>query len=1150
MRAHGQSASGDGTDSRRGQYAWLAWLPIPLVATAMAALWVASVQVVWPLPPLNWLIHYGGAALGIVFIVIPAARAFLASGQPSVLMLGCGVLMMDIGVVAMPGAFGRSSDIAFAIYNSSALLGALCHFAGVAITARGKNRVRRRAARLVAVYCGGMAAMGLVIWAAFAGLVPVFFIDGQGGTVLRSLVVGAAVALFAATAGLLWQANRPAPSPFSFWYALGLLLLAVGLAGSMVIVVRDSPLQWVTRLTQVLGTIYMCVAALTSARASSATGFALVALEESWWEDEFLARVRQQTPVGWLLRYGLAFGATAAALWFRVLFTRWVGPDLPTYITFYPAVMIVAVLAGFWPGLLATAMADAVVGYWVLPPVGQFAIAAPADRLGLVVFTGMGMFMSAIAEVSRRTRDKAAVYDREAAFRESRERLAAFAEVTFEGIAESEAGRIVDCNEQFAQMTGYAAAELRGMAIASLIPVEERDRVTANIQRSRNSVIEHTVSRKDGTRIVVEAHGRPVGPDSVRRQTAIRDITERKRGEAALRRYELLASHSRDIVLFMRRDDGRILEANAAAETAYGYNRDEMLSLSIRDLRASETMPLTDEQMALADTSGVLFETVHRRKDGSTFAVEVSSRGATIEETRTLMSVVRDITERKKTEEALRQNEERYRGFFDNLSEAVVVLDAVRDENGAIVDWRCAASNNAHRLFLGPAQKTPVGALMSEGMGRAEFEQLHPRNCRVLATGETVVAENNVLGRILASTVFRIDAETLAVTALDITERRRAEDALREADRRKDEFMAVLSHELRNPLAPIRNSLHILERAAPGGDQARRAQTVIDRQVGHLSHLVDDLLDVTRISRNKVRLDRQVLDLNDLVRRTIEDHRSLFEKNEVRVEARFAPEPIRVNADGTRLAQVVGNLLQNAAKFTSRGQHTTVSVSVDRAQQQAVISVSDTGVGMPPEVLARLFQPFMQADTTLDRSKGGLGLGLALVKGLVELHGGTIDAHSDGLGRGAEFIVRLPLAIEAGAAAEAKRASSKPAGRRVLIIEDNIDAADSLREVLEFGEHEIVVAYNGPEGVAKAREFRPEVVLCDIGLPGMDGFDVARAFRADEGLKGTYLVALSGYALPEDVQRAQEAGFDRHLAKPPSLEKIEEVLADGADGPP
>jgi two-component system CheB/CheR fusion protein len=399
------------------------------------------------------------------------------------------------------------------------------------------------------------------------------------------------------------------------------------------------------------------------------------------------------------------------------------------------------------------------------------------------------------------------------------------------------------------------------------------------------------------------------------------------------------------------------------------------------------------------------------------------------------------------------------------------------------------------------------------------------------------------------------DVETMHTVADQVAtamERMQAQAALRaanqqliEADRRKNEFLAVLSHELRNPLAPIRNSLTILDRATPGSDQASRAQMIIDRQVGHLSHLVDDLLDLTRISRNKIRLDLKLLELNDLVRRTVEDHRLLFEKGEVQIEVKPSPERVSVNGDGTRLAQVIGNLLLNAAKFTGRGGRATVSVSVDLAKRQAVIRVSDNGAGIPPELIGRLFQPFMQADTTLDRSKGGLGLGLALVKGLVELHGGDIGVHSDGLGKGAEFVVRLPLALEAGEAVEVRLASSKSAGRRVLIIEDNIDAADSLREVLEFGEHEIAVAYNGPEGIAKAREFRPEVVLCDIGLPGMDGFEVARAFRADEGLKGTYLVALSGYALPEDLQRAEEAGFDRHLAKPPSLEKIEEALASG-----
>ena len=257
-------------------------------------------------------------------------------------------------------------------------------------------------------------------------------------------------------------------------------------------------------------------------------------MEEAWQENKFLAGFRQQTLWGWALRYGLAVAAVAAAMGLRLALTAWVGPGLPPYITFYPAVMVVALLGGFGPGLLATALAGFVAAYWVLPPVGQFAIASPVDRLGLVIFIGMGLFMSVVAELSRRYRHKAAAYDREAALRESQARLAAFAEATFEGIVESEAGRIVDCNEQFARMLGYSVAELKGVEIASLIAPEDRDRVMANIQQGRESLTEHAMLRKDGTRIVVEAHGRPVSPGSARRHTAVRDITERKRAEDAL----------------------------------------------------------------------------------------------------------------------------------------------------------------------------------------------------------------------------------------------------------------------------------------------------------------------------------------------------------------------------------------------------------------------------------------------------------------------------------------------------------------------------------------------------------------------------------------------------------------------------------------
>ncbi len=263
---------------------------------------------------------------------------------------------------------------------------------------------------------------------------------------------------------------------------------------------------------------------------------------------------------------------------------------------------------------------------------------------------------------------------------------------------------------------------------------------------------------------------------------------------------------------------------------------------------------------------------------------------------------------------------------------------------------------------------------------------------------------------------------------VDITERKRAEQALRDAlqqladaDQRKDEFLAVLSHELRNPLAPIRNSVYVLQRTQPGSEQAQRALAVLDRQAAQLSRLVDDLLDVTRISRNKIKLQCDELDINQLVLHSIEDQRSLFEQADVRLQVRLTSRPVLVNGDWNRLAQVVGNLLQNAAKFTAAGGSTTVAVDVDTPTSRAIMRVTDTGVGMEPTMLARLFQPFSQCEANLERSKGGLGLGLALVKGLVEMHGGDVSAHSGGAGTGTEFVVRLPLLKADGFTAKLSR---------------------------------------------------------------------------------------------------------------------------------
>jgi CheY-like chemotaxis protein/two-component sensor histidine kinase len=312
----------------------------------------------------------------------------------------------------------------------------------------------------------------------------------------------------------------------------------------------------------------------------------------------------------------------------------------------------------------------------------------------------------------------------------------------------------------------------------------------------------------------------------------------------------------------------------------------------------------------------------------------------------------------------------------------------------------------------------------------------------------------------------------------------------------------------------------------------------------HLTRIVDDLLDVTRVARGKIELQKARIDLCETVRNAVDDYRLLFSSRDVSLELRVEGGPLAVDADSVRLAEILGNLLHNSAKFTSPGGRTDVLVGRD-GPGTALVRVRDDGAGIAPELLHLVFEPFTQGETSLARSRGGLGLGLALVKGLVELHGGSVEARSDGPGRGAEFLVRIPLAPERPALnAPAREACSAMPQRRVLVVEDNVDAAETLEEMLRLWGHEVAVAHDGRGGVEKARTFEPDVVLCDIGLPLMDGYQVARAIRADPALAPTFLVALTGYALAEDQRRAAAAGFDRHLGKPVAIEVIEDVLAN------
>jgi signal transduction histidine kinase/ActR/RegA family two-component response regulator len=400
---------------------------------------------------------------------------------------------------------------------------------------------------------------------------------------------------------------------------------------------------------------------------------------------------------------------------------------------------------------------------------------------------------------------------------------------------------------------------------------------------------------------------------------------------------------------------------------------------------------------------------------------------------------------------------------------------------------------------------------------------------------------------------------SLAAVAIDnahlYEEARQVGDQLRQrneelvaAARRKDEFLAMLAHELRNPLAPISNGLHILKSPALDARIAERARDMMERQIRNLTRIVDDLLEVSRLTRGRIELHTARLDLGRLVREAVEDRRADFERSRLSVDVRVSEVPVWVAGDATRLGQVLDNLLDNAVKFTGAGGWITVRVEPDASRQRVLLVVKDTGIGIEPDVLPRLFEVFSQADRSLDRSPGGLGLGLALVKGLVELHGGEVHAASAGRGRGAEFTVSLRASPEPAAVSHLPVTPHRARKRlRILVVEDNHDAAETLRMLLQMFGHDVTVAYTGTDGVQAAKRSHPDVVLCDIGLPGLDGYGVVGALRRDPETAGARVIAITGYGAEEDRRRSRQAGFDLHLTKPLDPETLENFFSDSDD---
>jgi signal transduction histidine kinase/ActR/RegA family two-component response regulator len=380
--------------------------------------------------------------------------------------------------------------------------------------------------------------------------------------------------------------------------------------------------------------------------------------------------------------------------------------------------------------------------------------------------------------------------------------------------------------------------------------------------------------------------------------------------------------------------------------------------------------------------------------------------------------------------------------------------------------------------------------------------------------------------------------------ASDTTERRSAEERLKEQDRHKDEFLAMLAHELRNPLAPISAAAELLQRARPDEALLRKTSQIIGRQARHMTALIDDLLDVSRVTRGLAKLDRAPLDLAQVVADAVEQVTPLIEARRHRLALRLPDRPAIVDADRKRLVQVLTNLLNNAVKYTPEGGQLAVEVEAD-SESQVRLVVTDNGIGMAPELVERAFDLFTQAERSADRASGGLGLGLALVKSLVELHGGTVSCESEGLGRGSRFVVSLPHrdGQEApGGQPDTGAATAREGALRILIVDDNEDAADTLAMLLEASGHQVLVEHAPERAIVRAREAAPQVCLLDLGLPGMDGAELARRLRAQPETAQAMLVAVTGYGQDSDRARTHEAGFDHHLVKPVDLDRLQAVL--------
>jgi len=618
------------------------------------------------------------------------------------------------------------------------------------------------------------------------------------------------------------------------------------------------------------------------------------------------------------------------------------------------------------------------------------------------------------------------------------------------------------------------------------------------------------------------------------------DSSRNGRPEWEAELFRLLVENSTDYAVFIVSLDGRVLTWNPGAERVLGYQENEIIGRSSFILFTPEDQAagIPEAELRTAITDGrASDDRWHARKDGSrlwingimTLLREESGKP------RACAKVMRDFTQAKLAADALRESESRLRVALEAAemgtwlwripTDEQILDDSLRRLMGLRLDEDVATLDD----FLKAVHADDAAHV------RTEFE-------RCLTHGGGFNVEFRVRwpdGRLHwlrdQGKIFYDDhGKPLFMTGacVDITERKHDEEELRKADQRKDEFLALLAHELRNPLAPLRNGLQIMRLA---GDKAivEETQSMMDRQLSHMVRLIDDLLDISRLSQNKLHLQRSRVNLADVIGNSVESAGPIIDAAGQELSISLPEEEIFLDADLTRLAQLFSNLLTNSAKYTQQGGH--IWLSAERRGDQVEVTVTDDGIGIPEAALAHIFDMFSQVDRTIERSTGGLGIGLALVKGIVEMHGGEVYASSEGPGRGSTFTVKLPVShpqISKTNAAPKSDFGAKSNGRKILVVDDNRDAANSLAAFLRLLGHHVEMAHDGAEAVAVAENFRPEVILMDVGMPKLNGYRATQQIRDQSWGRDIMIIALTGWGQETDRERSQEAGCDGHLVKP------------------